>query len=44
MCWSLQNLRTFLEKRPELRVTLQELANRDLARKVGSAVESWSPV
>jgi hypothetical protein len=44
MCWPLQNLRTFLDKRPELRVTLQELANRDLARKLGSAVESRSPV
>jgi hypothetical protein len=42
MCWPLQNLRTFLDTRPELRVTLQELANRDLARKVGSAVDSRS--
>ena len=40
MCWPLPSLRTFLEKRPELRVTLQELVNRDLARKLGRALNS----
>ena len=34
MCWSLSNLRSFLDKRPELRATLQSLVNRDLAGKL----------
>ena len=34
MCWPLQSLRSFLDRRPELRVTLQGLVNRDLARKL----------
>jgi CRP-like cAMP-binding protein len=34
MCWQLHDIRTFLDKRPELRVTLQGLVNRDLARKL----------
>jgi CRP-like cAMP-binding protein len=34
MCWPLHNLRSFLDKRPELRVTLQGLVNRDLSRKL----------
>jgi Popeye protein conserved region len=34
MCWPLSGIRTFLDKRPELRVTLQGLVNRDLAGKV----------
>jgi CRP-like cAMP-binding protein len=34
MRWPLQSLRTFIDKRPELRVTLQGLVNRDLATKV----------
>jgi CRP-like cAMP-binding protein len=34
MCWPLQSLRTFLDKRPDLRVTLQGLVNRDLAQKL----------
>jgi hypothetical protein len=34
MSWPLQSLRAFLDKRPELRVTLQGLANRDLAGKL----------
>ena len=34
ICWRLSSIRTFLEKRPELRVTLQGLVNRDLAGKV----------
>jgi hypothetical protein len=38
MCWPLASLRTFLEKRPEMRVTIQALVNRDLARKLERAV------
>ena len=34
MRWSRSNLRTFIDKRPELRVTLQGLVNRDLAGKI----------
>jgi CRP-like cAMP-binding protein len=34
MCWPLYNIRKFLDKRPELRVTLQSLVNRDLAAKL----------
>ena len=34
MSWSLASLRTFVDKRPDLRVTLQGLVNRDLAGKV----------
>jgi CRP-like cAMP-binding protein len=34
MRWSLSSLRRFMDKRPELRVTLQGLVNRDLAGKL----------
>ncbi|HZF25722.1 MAG TPA: cyclic nucleotide-binding domain-containing protein [Steroidobacteraceae bacterium] len=34
MRWPLQSLRTFMDKRPQLRVTLQGLVNRDLAGKL----------
>jgi hypothetical protein len=34
MCWPLNNIRSFLDKRPALRVTLQSLVNRDLAGKL----------
>lgn len=34
MCWGLDDLRAFIDKRPDLRVALQALANRDLAAKV----------
>jgi hypothetical protein len=34
MRWSLADLRSFMDKRPELRVTLQQLVNRDLAGKL----------
>jgi hypothetical protein len=34
MRWSLPSLRTFMDKRPELRVMLQGLVNRDLAGKL----------
>ena len=42
MRWSLSSIRTFLEKRPELRVTLQGLVNRDLAGKIERLAESTS--
>jgi Popeye protein conserved region len=32
--WPLQSLRTFMDKRPDLRVTLEGLVNRDLAAKL----------
>jgi Popeye protein conserved region len=34
MRWSLSTLRSFMDKRPDLRVTLQRLVNRDLAGKL----------
>jgi Popeye protein conserved region len=34
MRWSLPNLRNFMDKRPDLRITLQGLVNRDLAGKL----------
>jgi hypothetical protein len=34
MRWSLPSLRAFIDKRPDLRVTLQGLVNRDLAGKL----------
>jgi hypothetical protein len=34
MSWPLANLRTFLDKRPDLRTTIQGLVSRDLARKI----------
>jgi len=34
MSWPLLNIRSFLDKRPELRVTLQSLVNRDLVGKL----------
>jgi Popeye protein conserved region len=34
MRWSLPSLRRFMDKRPDLRVTLQGLVNRDLADKL----------
>ena len=39
MRWPLSSVRRFLEKRPELRVTMQGLVNRDLAGKVERLVE-----
>jgi CRP-like cAMP-binding protein len=35
MSWPLSSLRTFVDKRPDLRVTLQGLVSRDLATKLG---------
>jgi len=34
MCWPLQSIRSFLDRRPDLRVTLQGLVNRELAGKL----------
>jgi CRP-like cAMP-binding protein len=39
MYWRLSAIRTFLDKRPELRVALQGLVNRDLAGKVERLAE-----
>ena len=38
MRWPLASLRRFIDKRPELRVALQQLVNRDLASKLGTLV------
>jgi CRP-like cAMP-binding protein len=38
MRWPLQSLREFMDKRPELRVALQALVNRDLAGKLERAL------
>ena len=34
MSWPVSSLRTFVDKRPDMRVTLQRLVNRDLATKL----------
>ena len=34
MSWPISSLRTFVDKRPDMRVTLQRLVNRDLATKL----------
>ena len=34
MCWQTSELRAFLDRRPELRVAIQALINRDLVRKI----------
>ena len=39
MCWSLASLRRFMDTRPDLRVTLQGLVNRDLAEKLNLLVK-----
>jgi CRP-like cAMP-binding protein len=33
-CWPLANIRAFLDKRPDLRLALQSLVNRELAAKI----------
>ena len=43
MSWPLPSLRKFLDKRPELRVALQRLANHDLATKVERLVPRDAP-
>ena len=40
MCWPLQSLRSFIDRRPELRGALQSLVNRDLASKLGQVVST----
>jgi CRP-like cAMP-binding protein len=40
MRWSLPSLRSFMDRRPELRVTLQGLVNRDLANKLESVLSA----
>jgi hypothetical protein len=40
MRWSLPSLRRFMDKRPDLRVTLQGLVNRDLAGKLERLLSS----
>ena len=44
MSWPLSSLRTFLEKRPELRIALQRLASHDLALKVERLVPRDAPI
>jgi hypothetical protein len=38
LSWPLESIRSFVDRRPELRVTLQALVSRDLAGKLGQAV------
>jgi hypothetical protein len=38
MSWPLPSLRKFLDKRPDLRIALQQLASHDLAAKVEGLV------
>jgi hypothetical protein len=40
MRWPLPSLRRFMDKRPDLRVALQALVNRDLAGKLGGLLSS----
>jgi CRP-like cAMP-binding protein len=40
MRWSLANLRSFMDKRPDLRVTLQGLVSRDLAGKLEKLISA----
>jgi CRP-like cAMP-binding protein len=40
--WPVQSIRSFLDRRPELRVTVQGLVNRDLAWKVGELLSARS--
>ena len=42
MCWPLQSIRSFMDRRPDLRVTLQGLVNRDLALKLGQVTSARS--
>jgi hypothetical protein len=43
MSWPLASLRKFTDKRPELRVALQRLANQDLATKVARLMPADAP-
>jgi hypothetical protein len=40
MCWPLQSIRSFMDRRPDLRVTLQGLVNRDLALKLEQVISA----
>ena len=42
MSWPLQSIRSFMDRRPDLRVTLQGLVNRDLALKLGQVMSAGS--
>jgi hypothetical protein len=42
MSWPLQSIRSFMDRRPDLRVTVQGLVSRDLASKLGQAVSAHS--
>lgn len=42
MCWPLQSIRSFIDRRPDLRVTLQGLVNRDLALKLEQVTSARS--
>jgi hypothetical protein len=42
MRWSLSSLRGFVDMRPDLRVALQGLVNRDLAQKINTVVKDQS--
>jgi CRP-like cAMP-binding protein len=42
MCWPLSHIRTFLNKKPQLRATLQQLTSHELARRVHQLVDKAS--
>jgi hypothetical protein len=44
MSWSMADLRKFVDKRPELRVALQQLASHDLATKVERLMPHEAPI
>lgn len=44
MSWPLSSLRTFIDRRPDLRVTLQGLVSRDLARKIEQLMSPTRPL
>ena len=43
MAWPLKSLRTFMDRRPDLRVTLQGLVSRDLAWKIEQLLSPGRP-
>lgn len=40
MCWPINNMRGFLDKKPDLRVTLQRLMIQDIAKKLEQVVSN----
>jgi hypothetical protein len=40
LCWPLAGIRAFLDRKPELRSTLAQLTNQELARKMLQAASS----